>query len=168
MNLCDKKGGGKNSFLHNQSSLILSTDPICKFYEFGKTTFTSSQENPKKLFIIYQFFSFSLKKLHQVYCAWLIKWMIKGEIIQVCLKKWWIISGTSRYWVSIRRYCLVLGGTGSVKTGTAWYYMVQGQHRACMPVYIGKSGDLVGWHRCLTHWLTHRQQNIVLLSFSPV
>ena len=47
-------------------------------------------------------------------------------------------------WVSVRRYCLVLGGTGSVKTGTAWYYMVQGQHRACMPVYIGKSGDLAG------------------------
>ena len=37
-----------------------------------------------------------------------------------------------------------------------------------MPVYIGKSGDLVGWHRCLTHWLTHRQQNIGLLSFSTV
>ena len=28
--------------------------------------------------------------------------------------------------------------------------MVHGQQRACMPVYIGKSGDLVGWHRCLT------------------
>ena len=41
-----------------------------------------------------------------------------------------ILSGTWWYWVS--------------KTGTAWYYMVQGQHRACMPVYIGKSGDLVG------------------------
>ena len=90
-------------------------------------------------------------KLDQVYCAWLIKWIIKGEIIQLCLTKWWIISGTSRYWVSIRRYCLVLGGTGSVKTGTAWYYMVQGQQRACLPVYIGKSGDLVGWHQCLTY-----------------
>jgi hypothetical protein len=29
--------------------------------------------------------------------------------------------------------------------------VVHGQQRACMPVYIGKSGDLVGWHRCLTH-----------------
>ena len=37
-----------------------------------------------------------------------------------------------------------------------------------MPVYIGKSGDLVGWHRCLTDWLTDRQQKIVLLSFSTV
>ena len=37
-----------------------------------------------------------------------------------------------------------------------------------MPVYIGKSGDLVGWHRCLTHWHTDRQQNIGLLSFSTV
>ena len=53
-------------------------------------------------------------KLDQVYCAWLIKWIIKGEIIQLCLTKWWIISGTSRYWVSIRRYWLVFGGTGSV------------------------------------------------------
>ena len=26
-----------------------------------------------------------------------------------------------------------------------------GQQRACMPVYIGKSGDLVGCYRCLTH-----------------
>ena len=28
--------------------------------------------------------------------------------------------------------------------------MVQGQQRACMPVYIGKSGDLVRCYRCLT------------------
>ena len=26
-----------------------------------------------------------------------------------------------------------------------------------MPVYIGKSGDLVGCYRCLTHSLTHSQ-----------
>ena len=93
-----------------------------------------------------------------------MKWIIKGEIIQLCLTKWWIISGTSRYWVSIRRYCLVLGGTGSVKTGTAWYYMVQGQHRACMPVYIGKSGDLVGWHRCLTYSQTTEYRATQLVS----
>ena len=35
---------------------------------------------------------------------------------------------------------------------------------AFMPVYIGKSGDLVGCHRCLTD----RQQKIELLSFSTV
>ena len=29
--------------------------------------------------------------------------------------------------------------------------MVHGQQRACMPVYIGKSGDLVGCYRSLTH-----------------
>ena len=29
--------------------------------------------------------------------------------------------------------------------------MVQGKKRACMPVYIRKSGDLVGCYRCLTH-----------------
>ena len=33
--------------------------------------------------------------------------------------------------------------------------MLQGQERACMPVYIGKIGDLVGCYRCLTH--THTQ-----------
>ena len=37
----------------------------------------------------------------QIYCAWLIKWIIKREIM----------SETSRYWVSIG---LVLGGTESV------------------------------------------------------
>ena len=37
-----------------------------------------------------------------------------------------------------------------------------------MPVYIGKSGDLVGSHRCLTHTQTDRQQNIELLSLSEV
>ena len=37
---------------------------------------------------------------------------------------------TGWYLVSISWYCLVLDGTG--------------QQRACMPVYIGKSGDLVG------------------------
>ena len=30
-------------------------------------------------------------------------------------------------------------------------YIVLGQQWACMPVYIGKSGDLVGCYRCLTH-----------------
>ena len=28
--------------------------------------------------------------------------------------------------------------------------MLKGQQRACMPVYIGKSGDLVGCYRSLT------------------
>ena len=38
----------------------------------------------------------------------------------------------------IWQYWLVLGGTGSVKVGTAWYFMVQGQYRAFMPAYIEK------------------------------
>ena len=45
--------------------------------------------------------------LDQVYCAWLIKWVVKREIIQLaelCLSRWWIISGTWWYWVSIWRY----------------------------------------------------------------
>ena len=33
-----------------------------------------------------------------------------------------------------------------------------------MPVYIEKSGDLVGCYQCATYWLTDWQQNIVLFS----
>ena len=46
-----------------------------------------------------------------------------------------VYDDTGWYLVSISWYCLVLGGTWS----------------ACMPVYIGKSGDLVGCYRSLTH-----------------
>ena len=47
------------------------------------------------------------------------------------------------------QYWLVLGQYKLVLLGIRW-----GQQRACMPVYIGKSGDLVRWHRCLTHTQT--------------
>ena len=43
-------------------------------------------------------------KTRQVYCAWLIKWVVKIEIIQLaelCPMKWWIIRGTWWHWVSI-------------------------------------------------------------------
>ena len=44
--------------------------------------------------------------------------------------------------------------------------MVHGQQRACMPVYIGKSGDFVGWHRCLTHSQTeNRATQLVSISW---
>ena len=33
-----------------------------------------------------------------------------------------------------------------------------------MPVYIGKSGDLVGWHRCLTDWQTSEYRATQLVS----
>ena len=36
-------------------------------------------------------------KLDQVHCAWLIKWVVKREIIQLaelCLTRWWILSGS--------------------------------------------------------------------------
>ena len=73
----------------------------------------------------------------------------------------WCCVSTGRYW-------LVLDGTRSVEGGTGWYLVVLGQYGAvlvctwwhwvsitryclvlscigaCMPVYIGKSGDLVG------------------------
>ena len=45
-------------------------------------------------------------------------------------------------WIRLSILCVtLLVGTESV-------------YRAFMPVYIGKTGDLVGWHRCLT---SHRQ-----------
>ena len=37
-----------------------------------------------------------------------------------------------------------------------------GQQRACMPVYIEKTGDLVGWHRCLTHSQTENRATQLL------
>ena len=58
-----------------------------------KSLFTQSFQAPHPLSLA------NWKKSHleldQVYCAWLIKW--------------WIISGTWWYWVSIWRYLLVLG-----------------------------------------------------------
>ena len=36
------------------------------------------------------------------------------------------------YWVSIERYWLVLGGTGSVGGGTGWYLVVLGQYRSVL------------------------------------
>ena len=42
--------------------------------------------------------------------------------------------------------------------------MVQGQHRACMPEYIGKSGDLVGCYRCLTYSQTTEYRATQLVS----
>ena len=42
--------------------------------------------------------------------------------------------------------------------------MVQGQQRACMPLYIGKSRDLVRCYRCLTHWQTSEYRATQLVS----
>ena len=53
------------------------------------------------------------------------------------------LVGTSWYWVSIWRYLMVPGGTGSSYTGTAWYLVVLGQSRAFMHVYFLPSIDLV-------------------------
>ena len=66
---------------------------------------------------------------HQVYCAWLIKWVVKREIIQLtelCLTRWWIISGTWWYWVSIWRYWLVLDQYKLVLLDIRWYRVSKG------------------------------------------
>ena len=43
-----------------------------------------------------------------------------------------VLVGTWWYWVSGRRYWLVLGGTGSVGGGTGWYLVVLGQYRSVL------------------------------------
>ena len=51
-----------------------------------------------------------LTKLDQIHCAWLITWVVKRETIQLaelCLTRWWILSGIWWYWVSIWWYWLV-------------------------------------------------------------
>ena len=68
-------------------------------------------------------------KLDQVYCAWLIKWVLKREIIQLaelCLSRWWIKSGTWWYWISIWRYSLVLGQYKLELLGFRWYRVSKG------------------------------------------
>ena len=107
-------------------------------------------------------------KLDQVYCAWLIKWGLKREIIQLaelCLSRWWIKSGTWWYWISIWRYSLVLGQYKLELLGFRWYRVSKGLE--CL--YILEkveiwSGDTDVWHTALTD----RHQNIGLLSLSPV
>ena len=104
-------------------------------------------------------------KLDQVYCAWLIKWVVKREIIQLdelCITRWWMISGTWWYWVSIWPYWLVLDKYMLVLLGIKWHRVSKGL--VCL--YILEkveiwSGDTDAWH-------TYRQQNIELLSLSTV
>ena len=111
----------------------------------------------------------SIYELDQVYCAWLIKWVLKREIIQLaelCLSRWWIKSGTWWYWISIWRYSLVLGQYKLELLGFRWYRVSKGLE--CL--YILEkveiwSGDT---DASLTDWLTDRHQNIGLLSLSPV
>ena len=43
-----------------------------------------------------------------------------------------ILVGTWCYWVSRRRYCLVLGDTGSIWGGTGWYLVILGQYGAVL------------------------------------
>ena len=95
-------------------------------------------------------------QLDQVYCAWLIKWVVKREIIQLaelCLSRWWIKSGTWWYWISIWRYWLVLGQYKLELLGFRWYRVSKGL--VCL--YILEKVDLVGCYRCLTHTQTDRQ-----------
>ena len=49
------------------------------------------------------------------------------------------------------------------KKGFMPLYIVLGQQRACMPVYIGKSGDLVRCYRCLTDTQTTEYRATQLL-----
>ena len=40
------------------------------------------------------------------------------------------------YLVVLGQYMAILAGTWSVFVGTAWYWVEQGQQRACIPVYV--------------------------------
>ena len=53
-------------------------------------------------------------------------------------------------WVSMRRYQLILDGT-------------VGQNRACMPLYIEESGDLVGCYQSLTNSQTEGKIELLKL-----
>ena len=108
--------------------------------------------------------------LDQVYCAWLIKWVVKREIIQLaelCLSRWWIKSGTWWYWISIWRYWLVLGQYKLELLGFRWYRVSKGL--VCLylldKVEIWSGVTMPDRH---TDRHTDRQQNIELLSFSTV
>ena len=53
---------------------------------------------------------------------------------------------------------MVLGSAGSVELDTAWYLEKLGQYKAFMPVYIDKSGDLVGCHNSGTNDQTNKEK----------
>ena len=89
----------------------------------------------------------------------------KREIIQLaelCLTRWWIISGTWWYWDSMWWYWLVLGQYKLVLLGIRWYMVSKGL--VCL--YILEKVEI--WSGDTDAWQTHRQQNIGLLSFSIV
>ena len=48
------------------------------------------------------------------------------------------------YLMVLGQYMMIVAGTWSVFVGTAWYWVEQGQQRACIPVYVWKSGDWSG------------------------
>ena len=100
---------------------------------------TRVQQGPQVSQQRHSFNLYQLLLIRKPYCAWLIKWVVKRKFA-------W-------YSVSISWYCLVLGGTGSAKGLYACIYW--------------KSGDLVGCYQ-MPHRHTDRQQNIGLLSLSPV
>ena len=92
--------------------------------------------------------------LDHVYCAWLIKSVVKREIIQLtelCLARWWIISGTWWYWVTIWRYWLVLG--------ISWYCLVLGGTWSAKGLYacIYRKEWSFGWMLPMPHTHTHSQ-----------
>ena len=60
------------------------------------------------------------------------------------------------------RYWLVLGGTGSVKLGTAWYKAELGYYNAFMPVYIEKKVEI--WLVTIAGRQTNEKVKIELLS----
>ena len=87
--------------------------------------------------------------------------IILGKQKAVLVSIWWCYVMMGRYWL------LVLGGTGSVKLGIAWCQVELGQCKAFMPVYIEKSGDLVGSNHSETDKRTNERTNKERQSLSP-
>ena len=76
--------------------------------------------------------------------------------------RWRIISGTLWYWVSIRRYWLVLGQYKLVLLDIRWYMVSKGL--VCL--YILEKVEI--WSGVTDASLTDRHQNIGLLSLYKV
>ena len=133
-------------------------------FEQYKEIFGNIRKFLAKYFVTVQIWK-KMQRQNQVYCVWLIKWVVKREIIQLtelCLTRWWIISGTWWYWVSIWRYWLVLGQYKLVLLGIRWYMVSKGL--VCL--YILEKVEI--WSGVTDAWQTDRQQKIGLLSFSTV
>ena len=110
-----------------------------------------------------------LLQLEQVCCEWLIKWVVKnkfGLAMHYELINYTVIPlGTGSEYGDTSLYLVVLIHYKLALISTWWYRVTIGL--LCLYI-LKKSGDFVGWYRCVTHSLIDRQQIIKLLILSTV